>query len=74
MTEGVTVTYRPADDANRRVRFEPLARPAHSDEWYRRVTERYVDGGWRKEGSEPVRQVEIEAGDGESVATVFSGP
>jgi len=74
MTEGATVTYRPADGPRGRVRFESLARPAHSDDWYRRITERYVDGGWREMGSEPVRQLAIETSDGTQVLTVFAGP
>jgi len=74
MTEGATVTYRTAADAGRRVRFEPLERPAHPDEWYRRITEEYRDGSWRETGSEPVRRVEIETSDGTQATTVFTGP
>jgi len=74
MTAGATITYRTADGPRRRVRFEPLERPAHSDDWYRRITERYVDGSWRETGSEPVRRLEIETSDGTQVSTVFTGP
>ena len=74
MTAGATITYRTADDRGRRVRFEPLARPAHPDDWFCRITEEYRDGHWRETGREPVRQLEIETSDGTQVATVFTRP
>jgi len=59
MTDGITVQWSGPSTA-RRIRFEPLERPAADGDWYKRVQEMWTGERWREVGSIAVEDVEVE--------------